>query len=175
MPTSFTVGQTGLGMELPSLTSLGSTWTSWAHQSWSPDWPYRDHLDCGLAGGEESLRLKASTGVPPPLLGGHAGVTRPPYALCPGARMPLCPPGGSAQDVPSLCGPPGCPLAVTLPLGLFSHLPVSLMAPSTKPPSQGWALHGDGQAAAPARGPPMGTEVAERRLCACGWQLWGPW
>ena len=30
MPTSFTVGQTGLGMELPSLTSLGSTRAGWA-------------------------------------------------------------------------------------------------------------------------------------------------
>lgn len=30
MPTSFTVGQTGLGMELPSLTLLGSTRTGWA-------------------------------------------------------------------------------------------------------------------------------------------------
>lgn len=88
MPTSFTVGQTGLGMELRSLTSLGSTRTSWAHQSWSPDWPYRGHLDCGLAGGEESLRLKASTGVPPPLLGGHAGVPGP-HMRC--ARELECP------------------------------------------------------------------------------------
>lgn len=136
--TSFTVGQTGLGVELPSPALLGTPLAApgpagpWG-QSWSPGWPYRGHLDCGLAGGEGSLRLKASTGTRLPLLlpllGGHAGTTRPRYVLCPGARMPLCPSGGSAQGVPSLCGPPGCPSAVTLLLDLFSHPPASLSGP----------------------------------------------
>ena len=138
VPISFTVGQTGLGMESPSLALLGIPLAApgpagpWG-QSWSPGWPYRGHLDCGLAGGEGSLRLKASTGVCLPLLlpplGGHAGTTRPPYVLCPGARMPLCPPGGSAQGVPSLCCPPGCPSAETLLLDLFPHPPASLCGP----------------------------------------------
>ena len=189
VPISFTVGQTGLGMELPSLALLGIPLAApgpagpWG-QSWSPGWPYRGHLDCGLAGAEGSLRLKASTGMCLPLflppLGRQAGTTRPPYVLCPGARMPLCPRGGSAQGVPSLCCPPGCPSAETLLLDLFPQ-PPSVALPSTKLPSQGWALRGVAQAAAPARGPagwacrPQRPAMGTEQLSADSVQAGGSW
>lgn len=165
----------GHGATIPNV-ALGSTRTSWAYQSWSPDWPYRGHLDCGLAWGEESLEAEGFTGAPPLLLGGHAGVPGP-HMRC--AREPECP--SAPQEVQlkmsSLCAAHlGCPLAVTPTARPLFPSASLLMAPS--PPS---SLPGLGPAwsrtgCCPSqRGSPMGTEVAQCRDWCLRVAVVGPW
>lgn len=153
------------------LTSLGSTRTSWAIRARS-GWPL-GHLDCGL----RRVRVPEAEGFwRAPCWADTRGVPGPHVSL-PGARMPLCPQGGSAQDGPSLCGPPANALSSGSAGAASFSICRLLMAPSHQKASlPGLGCHVIGQGCCPSqRAPDAGTEeVAQCRLCA--WvAVVGPW